>query len=96
MSLPRKPENTVCGPGCQPPAGGPDAIASLAEERVKSGKYVDALHLTGMSLAADPAHRRSLEIRLEALQQLRQRSANSNERGWLDYGIRGIKAKLGQ
>jgi alkyl sulfatase BDS1-like metallo-beta-lactamase superfamily hydrolase len=77
-------------------AGGPDAVASLAEQRVKAGKYVDALHLTGMSLAADPAHRRSLEIRLDALRQLRQHSANSNERGWLDYGIRGISSKLGQ
>jgi alkyl sulfatase BDS1-like metallo-beta-lactamase superfamily hydrolase len=77
-------------------AGGPDAIAGLAAQRLKDGKPVEALHLTGMSLASDPAHRRSLEIRLEALQQLRARSANSNERGWLDYGIRGTKARLAQ
>jgi alkyl sulfatase BDS1-like metallo-beta-lactamase superfamily hydrolase len=75
-------------------AGGPDALARLADQRVKEGKYVDALHLTSMSLAADPAHRPSLEVRRAALEQLRQHSVNSNERGWLDYGIRGVKAKL--
>ncbi|MGH8185960.1 MAG: MBL fold metallo-hydrolase [Steroidobacteraceae bacterium] len=75
-------------------AGGPDAIAKLAAQRVESGKYVEALHLTEMALAADPKHRPALEARLAALERLLAQSQNSNERGWLNYSIRQTRAKL--
>jgi hypothetical protein len=35
-------------------------------------------------------------VRLKALEILRSRCKNTNERGWLDYGIREVKAKLGE
>jgi len=77
-------------------AGGPDAIASLALKRVQAGDAVAALHLTDIALAADPNHRSSLEARLKALEILRSRCKNTNERGWLDYSVRLTKAKLGE
>lgn len=77
-------------------AGGPDAIAALALERVQSGDAVAALHLTYVALGAEPNNRKSLEARLKALEILRGRCKNTNERGWLDYSIGITKAKLGQ
>jgi hypothetical protein len=50
--------------------------------------------LIDAALAADPDSRPALEARLKALQFLRDRSRNSNERGWLDYSIGVTKGKL--
>lgn len=77
-------------------AGGPDAVASLAGERLQAGDAVAALHLTGIALAADPKNRKSLEARLKALEILRGRCKNTNERGWLDYSIRETMARLAE
>jgi alkyl sulfatase BDS1-like metallo-beta-lactamase superfamily hydrolase len=76
-------------------AGGADSIAKLAAQRAEAGQYVEALHLTEIALAADAAHRLSLEVRLGALEKLRARSANSNERGWLSYHILAVRKALG-
>ena len=75
-------------------AGGPDKVAQLAMERVARGELVEALHLTDAALAADPRHTKALEIRLQALQKLRDQSHNSNESGWLDNGIQQVKQQL--
>jgi len=71
-------------------AGGPDRVAESAMERVKAGQFAEALRLTDAALAADPRHTRTLQVRIEALKALRERSNNSNERGWLDYAIQAI------
>lgn len=75
-------------------AGGPDPIAALADARTQVDP-VAALHLTDIALAADPNHRKSLEARLKALEILRSRCKNTNERGWLEYGIKATTARLG-
>ena len=77
-------------------AGGADAVSKLAAERVSAGKPIDALHLTSIALAADPVNRPALEARLKALEALRDRCRNSNERGWLDYSITATKNKLAE
>jgi alkyl sulfatase BDS1-like metallo-beta-lactamase superfamily hydrolase len=77
-------------------AGGPDAVAALATHRVQSGDAVAALYLTDIALAADPRNRRSLEARLKALEILRLRCKNTNERGWLDYSTKVTAAMLDQ
>lgn len=77
-------------------AGGPDAIAALALARAQSGDAVAALHLTDIALAADPNNRKSLEARLKALEILRGRCKNTNERGWLDYSFGITRTKLGE
>jgi len=77
-------------------AGGPDAVASLAIGRAEAGDAIGALHLTDIALASDPKHRKSLEARVRALEILRSRCKNTNERGWLDYSIREAKGRLGE
>lgn len=77
-------------------AGGPDAVAALALERTQSGDAIGALHLTDIALAAEPNNRKSLEARLKALEILRGRCKNTNERGWLDYSIGITRTKLGE
>jgi hypothetical protein len=47
-----------------------------------------------MALAADPRHRGALDVRIAILKTLDQQSTNSNERGWLQAGIRAAEARL--
>jgi alkyl sulfatase BDS1-like metallo-beta-lactamase superfamily hydrolase len=75
-------------------AGGSDKVAQLAMERAEAGRLIEALHLTDAALAADPKDRKALEARLKALKALRDRSHNSNERGWLSNGINTTQQKL--
>ena len=77
-------------------AGGPDAITKLAVERIRAGKSAEALHLTDIALAADSANRGALEARLNALQTLLAATQNRMEMGWLNYGIRDAKKRLGK
>jgi alkyl sulfatase BDS1-like metallo-beta-lactamase superfamily hydrolase len=77
-------------------AGGPDRVAAVALERAESGDAVAALHLTDVALAAEPNNRKSLEVRLKALEILRGRCKNTNERGWLDYSIGTTRTTLGE
>jgi hypothetical protein len=55
---------------------------------------VRALYLADMALAADPRDTQALEARLAILKALDQQSANSNERGWLQAGIRDAETRL--
>jgi alkyl sulfatase BDS1-like metallo-beta-lactamase superfamily hydrolase len=75
-------------------AGGAAPVAQLAAQHVAAGRFVEALHLTEVALASDPLFRPALQTRLKALEELRAKSKNSNERGWLDYHIRMVKKKL--
>ncbi len=76
-------------------AGGPNAIAKLAQARVDAGQAVEALHLCEMVLTVDSKHPAALQTKLKALEALRAKCKNSNERGWLDFSINGVKSKLG-
>lgn len=75
-------------------AGGASAIAKLADAKVAAGKYAEALRLTEAALTAEPANADALKVRLQALEQLKTVSKNSNERGWLDYSIRTTKQQM--
>lgn len=75
-------------------AGGPAAVAKLAVRHNEQGEPVAALHLTAMALAADPRNPDVLLARIRALEILRERCRNTNERGWLDYGLRQVKQAL--
>jgi alkyl sulfatase BDS1-like metallo-beta-lactamase superfamily hydrolase len=76
-------------------AGGADVMAKLAMGRAQAGQAVEALHLSDIALAADANHKGALEAKLKALETLRSRCRNSNERGWLDFSINQVKNKLG-
>ena len=75
-------------------AGGVEPIARRALELLKNGDAVGALRLADVALGADKDNRSSLDVRLKALEFLRDRCRNSNERGWLDYSITETRKRL--
>jgi alkyl sulfatase BDS1-like metallo-beta-lactamase superfamily hydrolase len=72
-------------------AGGAAQVTQLATTYIDRARYVEALHLTDVALASDPQFRPALAARLKALESLKTKSSNSNERGWLDYHIRVVR-----
>jgi alkyl sulfatase BDS1-like metallo-beta-lactamase superfamily hydrolase len=76
-------------------AGGADAVAKLAADKLESGDPRQALHLTDIALAADSTNARALQARLKALEALLSATKNRMEMGWLTYGIRDAKRRLG-
>ncbi len=76
-------------------AGGADAVAKLATDRAQAGQAVEALHLSDIALVVDANNKVALQAKLKALETLRSRCRNSNERGWLDFSINQVKGKLG-
>jgi alkyl sulfatase BDS1-like metallo-beta-lactamase superfamily hydrolase len=76
-------------------AGGPDAVARLAREKLAGGQTVEALNLTGIALAAAPSNPAALDARLQALRKLRADAKNTNEHGWLDYAMEQVKKAQG-
>jgi alkyl sulfatase BDS1-like metallo-beta-lactamase superfamily hydrolase len=74
-------------------AGGAAKVAARARELARTDP-VRALYLADMALAADPRDVAGLEARLEILKILDRQSANSNERGWLQAGIRDAETRL--
>lgn len=77
-------------------AGGVDAVVTLAQRYLAADDGIRALHTADIALKADPDHVAALELRLAALELQLRTSANSNETGWLEFGIRQTKASLGQ
>jgi alkyl sulfatase BDS1-like metallo-beta-lactamase superfamily hydrolase len=77
-------------------AGGAAAVAARARQLVEAGSLLEGLHLADVALAADASHRAALEARLRALEALEAKSTNSNERGWLRFGIGETRRRLEQ
>jgi alkyl sulfatase BDS1-like metallo-beta-lactamase superfamily hydrolase len=75
-------------------AGGPDAVARLAQEKMDAGKPVETLRLTDVVLASDPDNNAALSARLKALEYLREHTENYVEAGMLERGIATTKEKL--
>ncbi len=74
-------------------AGGSTAVSARARELMTTDPVM-ALYLTDIALGADPRDVASLETRLAILRALEAKSNNSNERGWLQAGIREVEARL--
>ena len=75
-------------------AGGAEVVAKRAGELVASGELVRGLRLADAALAGDAKNKAALAARIKALEGLRAKSRNSNENGWLDYGLRTTRAAL--
>lgn len=78
-------------------AGGADAVGELAMTYFESDAFELALHAADIALKADPTNETALNARLAALNKLLENSDNSNESGWLRFGIRQTEsAAIGQ
>jgi alkyl sulfatase BDS1-like metallo-beta-lactamase superfamily hydrolase len=77
-------------------AGGAAAVAARAKQLIDAGSLLEGLHLADAALSAEPGERSALEVRLRALEALAAKSANSNERGWLRFGIGETRRDLDQ
>ena len=73
-------------------AGGAESVAELAQRYFSQSEFERALHAADIALKADPQNESALNVRLEALQSLADQSENSNEKGWLQFGIRQTEA----
>lgn len=78
-------------------AGGADALAGRAKVHNDAGRPLEALHLVGIALNADPDNRAALEVKKAASQALLQASGGKNlsETMWLKSEIAEIDEKLG-
>ncbi len=69
-------------------AGGAAEVGQLAQRYLDEESFELALHSADIALKADPENVTALQVRLAALQALLERSNNTNETGWLQFGIR--------
>src|ERR1700730_6664674 len=75
-------------------AGGPEAIARLALEKLEAGKPVETLHLTDVVLVYDQKNSAALNARIKALEFLQKKCENYVEEGWLEFAIAKAQEKL--
>jgi len=75
-------------------AGGAEPVAMQARELLAQDNVMRALHLVDIALSAEPGNTAALQVRLDALNTLLARSENSNEAGWLNFGIRETQHRL--
>lgn len=80
--------------------GGAAVFESAAQRHLESGLFEAALHFVEIGLAAAPAHRGLLGVRLEALNQLLTRAfaegSNYSETGWLKSRIAATEAEISE
>ena len=75
-------------------AGGPDAVAQRAREKLGAGKTEEAIHLAEVALAADAGHRGALEVCLRAHERLEAASENFWLTSWLRKRIAALREAL--
>jgi alkyl sulfatase BDS1-like metallo-beta-lactamase superfamily hydrolase len=75
--------------------GDPAPILARATDLVAAGRHAEAIRLTDVVLAGDPASVPALTTRLAAVEALLAASTNINERGWLNAAARALRARLG-
>jgi alkyl sulfatase BDS1-like metallo-beta-lactamase superfamily hydrolase len=75
-------------------AGGADAVAKRAQEKLAAGAPVEAIHLAEVALGADPECREALEASLAAHEQLEGESENFWLTSWIRNQTRSLRARL--
>jgi alkyl sulfatase BDS1-like metallo-beta-lactamase superfamily hydrolase len=75
-------------------AGGVDAVAERAREKLEAGASVEALHLAEVALGATPTHRGALEVSLAAHERLDAESENFWLTSWIRQQIATLRAAL--
>ncbi len=75
-------------------AGGPDALAKRAREKLEGGAPVEAIHLVEIALSAAPDHRASLELAIDAHERLDAGSQNFWLSSWLRHQAEQLRGRL--
>ncbi len=75
-------------------AGGADALARRAREKLSAGAPLEAIHLAEVALGAEPTHRAALEACRDAHRALEAESVNFWETSWLRKEIRRLESAL--
>jgi len=75
-------------------AGGPNALAARALEKVEAGEFEQAIHLTDIVLSVDRDHRAALLAAVSAHEALEAKSENFWETSWLRRQIGTCKERL--
>ena len=75
-------------------AGGPDAVAKRAKEKLEAGAPLEAIHLAEVALAAAPSHREALAVSLAAHERLEAESENFWLTSWLRKQIAALREAL--
>jgi alkyl sulfatase BDS1-like metallo-beta-lactamase superfamily hydrolase len=77
-------------------AGGADAVAKRAAEKLAAGAPLEAIHLAEVALAAQPLHREALGVSLAAHEQLEAASVNFWLTSWLRKQAALLRELLGE
>jgi alkyl sulfatase BDS1-like metallo-beta-lactamase superfamily hydrolase len=72
-------------------AGGADAVAKRAHEKLAAGSPLEAIHLAEVALAAEPAHAGARAASLAAHEQLEAASENFWLTSWLREQIAALR-----
>jgi alkyl sulfatase BDS1-like metallo-beta-lactamase superfamily hydrolase len=75
-------------------AGGPDAIAKRARERLESGDCLEAIALCDVVESVDPEHVGAIEVAIAAHERLDADSENFWLSSWLRERVRQLNGKL--
>jgi alkyl sulfatase BDS1-like metallo-beta-lactamase superfamily hydrolase len=77
-------------------AGGAEALAARANEKLEKGRALEAMHLLDVALGAEPGNKRALEIKAAVLKRLQVESSGSNlsEAMWLKVELAAVEAAL--
>lgn len=78
-------------------AGGANALAGRAQEKLEGGQPLQAIHLLDIALGADPTNRIALAVKKAVHEQLLAEcgGVNLSETGWLKSQIAAVTAALG-
>jgi alkyl sulfatase BDS1-like metallo-beta-lactamase superfamily hydrolase len=76
-------------------AGGPEALAKRARERLDAGDAEQAIYLAEVALTAVADHRGALEASIAAHEKLEAESENFWLSSWIRKQLRELRAKLG-
>lgn len=76
-------------------AGGADAVAARAAERLDEGAAVEAIQLAEVALSVEPANLAALEVMIGAHEVLEEKSENFWLTQWLRKQLDDLRASLG-
>ena len=77
-------------------AGGAEAVAERAREKLDAGSPLEAIHLAEIALAADRDHRVALEVALDAHERLEKQSENFWLTSWLRRQSKLLRERIGR